>query len=310
MNKNGALLELYRHKTWATLRLIEHCQGLADEHLDATISGTYGTICETLRHLVDAEEGYFKLLTRAQLSEPLSDGPVPLKDLAERIRSLGLRWEAIAEDPVIAAGDVKTGDGWRLPASVIMGQAIHHADDHRTHISSILGARGLEVPELDLWGYAESTGLMQLDPSRKVSAIVHVRRGDFVMTLADPKGHPQTINRFVYRAQNNFYNGLPFHRVVPGFLVQGGDPLGNSTSGPAYARPDGNHPPTWRRGMVGMAASPAGVIGSGFFITLGDAALIESSFTYSRLGEVTSGIEVVDQIEAGDTMISLEISVV
>ena len=55
----GALLELYRHKTWATLRLIEHCQTLGDQILDATIPGTYGTIHETLQHLVRAEEGYF-----------------------------------------------------------------------------------------------------------------------------------------------------------------------------------------------------------------------------------------------------------
>jgi uncharacterized damage-inducible protein DinB len=53
---NG-LLEMFRYKTWATLRLIESCQGLADEHLDATTPGTYGTIRETLHHLVDAEEG-------------------------------------------------------------------------------------------------------------------------------------------------------------------------------------------------------------------------------------------------------------
>jgi uncharacterized damage-inducible protein DinB len=52
---NDVLLELYRHKTWATLRLIEHCQGLGDEHLDATIPGTFGTIRDTLRHLVNSE---------------------------------------------------------------------------------------------------------------------------------------------------------------------------------------------------------------------------------------------------------------
>src|SRR5438067_958817 len=59
-----ALVEMFRFKTWATLRLIEYCEGLADEHLDATTPGTYGTIRETLRHMVDAEEGYFSILTR------------------------------------------------------------------------------------------------------------------------------------------------------------------------------------------------------------------------------------------------------
>ncbi len=94
-----ALLELYRHKTWATLRLIEYCRGLGDEHLNATIPGTFGTIRETLRHLVGADEGYFSILTRKRLSEPLPDGvvklddlpagPVPLEELADRIRRLG-----------------------------------------------------------------------------------------------------------------------------------------------------------------------------------------------------------------------------
>jgi uncharacterized damage-inducible protein DinB len=70
-----ALLELYRHKTWATLRLIEVCQGLADEHLDATIPGTFGTIRETLRHLVSAGEGYFSILTRPPAPSGWLRGP-------------------------------------------------------------------------------------------------------------------------------------------------------------------------------------------------------------------------------------------
>jgi uncharacterized damage-inducible protein DinB len=161
---NGTLLELYRHKTWATLRLIEYCQGLDDEHLDATIPGTFGTIRNTLRHLVGAEEGYFWALTRERLSEPLPDGPAPLDELAERIRRLGPHWEVLAQDADLPAREVTTRDGRRMPAAVPMAQAIHHADDHRSHVLSILGARGLEfpdVPDLSIWGYAESTGLMQ-----------------------------------------------------------------------------------------------------------------------------------------------------
>ncbi|GAC1649888.1 MAG: hypothetical protein NVS9B11_23020 [Candidatus Dormibacteraceae bacterium] len=168
---NEALLALYRHKTWATLSLIEHCAGLGDEHLEATIPGTYGTIGETLRHLVEAEEGYCSILTREPFltkaaaaawasPDPLPPGPIPLAELAERIRSLGPRWEALAEETEPPGREVTTTDGWRLPAAVVMGQAIHHADDHRSHILSILGARGLPLPEpdLDLWGYAWAAG--------------------------------------------------------------------------------------------------------------------------------------------------------
>lgn len=306
---NAALLALYRHKTWATLHLIEYCRGLADDHLDATIPGTYGTIRETLRHLVDSEEGYYRLLTGERPSPPLPDGPAPLEDLAERIRRLGPRWEAAAESGDLPASEVKTSDGWRLPGSVPMAQAIHHADDHRSHILSIIGSRGLEVPELDVWAYAESAGMMVLDPSGKFIANVRTSRGDFVVTLADPQAHPGAVKRFVYTAQNNFYNGLTFHGVVTGLLVQGGDALGKATSDPGLTKPDANHRSSWHRGMVGMATSAAGVFGPGFFITLADAAAVEPSAVYGRLGEVTSGIEVVDQIEAGDSVISLEISV-
>ena len=158
------LLALYRHKTWATLRLIEYCQGIDAEHLDATIPGTYGTIRETLHHLVGAEERYLYRVTGERLSEPMPEGPVGLDELAERIRRLGPRWEQLATDPEVQSRVVVTSDGWRLPAAVPMAQAIHHADDHRSHVMSILGARGLDVPEpngLDLWGYAEAAGVMQ-----------------------------------------------------------------------------------------------------------------------------------------------------
>lgn len=158
---NEVLLELYRHKTWATLRLIEHCKGLAAEHLDAKTPGTYGTIRETLNHLVRSEGGYFRTITGDESSsEPMPEGPSSLEDLAGRIRRLGPRWEDLARDPDLPDREVRTRDGWRLPAKVVMAQAIHHAGDHRTHVLSILGARGLEVPDLDVWDYAIASGHM------------------------------------------------------------------------------------------------------------------------------------------------------
>src|SRR5258708_1262718 len=122
---NDALLELYRHKTWATLRLIEYCQGLDEEHLVPTIPGTFGPIRDTLRRLVGAEEGCFWTVTRERLSEPLPAGPVPLGELAERIRRLGPRWEMLAQDVDAPRREVTTRDGWRMPAAVLMAQAIH-----------------------------------------------------------------------------------------------------------------------------------------------------------------------------------------
>src|SRR3989442_12172219 len=95
-----------------------------------------------------------------------------------------------------------------------------------------------------------------IDPSKKYSVTVHTSRGDFVITLVDPKVAPQTVNNFVYLAQNHFYDGLTFHRVVAGFVVQGGDPLGNGTGGPPYKLPGGSNPPKGPPATAGVGPRP------------------------------------------------------
>jgi len=147
-----------------------------------------------------------------------------------------------------------------------------------------------------------------IDASKKYSATVHTTRGDFVISFVDAKIAPQTVNNFVYLAQNHFYDNLTFHRVVAGFVVQGGDPLGNGTGGPAYKLPDENNPSKWPRGTAGMASSAAGVSGSQFFITIGDAPFLETSGVYNHFGQVTSGMEVLDKIQVGDKMTSIDIT--
>jgi cyclophilin family peptidyl-prolyl cis-trans isomerase len=147
-----------------------------------------------------------------------------------------------------------------------------------------------------------------IDLSKKYSAKVHTTRGDFLIALVDPKIAPQTVNNFVYLAQNHYYDGLTFHRVVPGFVVQGGDPLGDGTGGPAYKLPDETNPSTWPRGTAGMASSQAGVSGSQFFITIGDAPFLASGGVYNHFGQITSGMDVLDKIKKGDKMTSIDIT--
>jgi cyclophilin family peptidyl-prolyl cis-trans isomerase len=147
-----------------------------------------------------------------------------------------------------------------------------------------------------------------IDPAKKYTATVHTSRGDFVIALIDPKVAPQTVNNFVYLSQNHFYDGLTFHRVVPGFVVQGGDPLGNGTGGPAYKLPDESNASKWPRGTLGMASSAAGVSGSQFFITIGDAPFLAGNGVYNHFGQVSSGMEVLDKIQVGDRMTSIDIA--
>src|SRR2546425_4140286 len=147
-----------------------------------------------------------------------------------------------------------------------------------------------------------------IDSGKKYSVTVHTSRGDFVIALVGPKVAPQTVNNFVYLAQNHYYDGLTFHRVVAGFVVKGGDPLGNGTGGPNYKLPNESNPSTWPRGTVGMASSAAGVSGSQFFITIGDAPFLASNGVYNRFGQVGSGMDVIDKIQVGDAMRSLDVS--
>src|SRR6266699_1629843 len=145
-------------------------------------------------------------------------------------------------------------------------------------------------------------------PAKKYTATVHTSRGDFTIAFVDPKVAPQTVNNFVYLSQNHYYDGLTFHRVVTGFVVQGGDPLGNGTGGPAYKLPNETNPSKWPRGTAGMASSSAGVSGSQFFITTGDAPSLATSGVYNHFGQVASGMDVIDKIQVGDRMTSIDIT--
>jgi uncharacterized damage-inducible protein DinB len=164
---NEVLVELFRHKTWATLRLIAVCQTLGDDLLEATTPGTYGTIRDTLQHLVGADESYLATVTGEAPALPWPDEPVSLEDLASLTRRLGSRWEAVTQDPDTVSREITTRDGWRTPAAIPIAQAIHHAECHRGHVMSVLGAHGVETPgldigeDLDVWHHGIATGLMQ-----------------------------------------------------------------------------------------------------------------------------------------------------
>jgi peptidyl-prolyl cis-trans isomerase B (cyclophilin B) len=131
----------------------------------------------------------------------------------------------------------------------------------------------------------------------QMTAVVETSCGTFDIAL-DTKQSPTTVNSFVYLARQGFYDGLDFHRIAPGFVIQGGDPLGNGKGGPGYTV---DEPPpanlAYTRGVVAMAkttADPPGRSGSQFFIVTGpDAGL---SPDYALLGRVSDGLDVVEKI--------------
>lgn len=113
---------------------------------------------------------------------------------------------------------------------------------------------------------------------------------------------PIAVGNFVALAECGFYDGVVFHRLVPGFVIQGGDPEGSGGGGPGYTISDEPLVETYRRGTVAMARTPApDSQGSQFFVVLDDAAepaLASAQFPYAILGEVTERMEVVDAIAA------------
>jgi cyclophilin family peptidyl-prolyl cis-trans isomerase len=135
---------------------------------------------------------------------------------------------------------------------------------------------------------------LTIDPEASYTAVLDTSCGTIEIAL-DAEQAPETVNNFVFLAREGFYDGLTFHRVVTGFVVQGGDPEGDGRGGPGYTfadeLPDDGYPP----GSVAMANSGPDTNGSQFFIVTGEAPLPNA---YSRFGSVTEGLDVARAIEA------------
>jgi peptidylprolyl isomerase len=140
-----------------------------------------------------------------------------------------------------------------------------------------------------------------LAPDSTVVATLETSCGTVVLELA-VADFPQTVNSFVFLARNGFYDGLAFHRIASGFVVQGGDPTASGAGGPGYRIPD-EFPPTgfvYEEGVVAMANAGRGTTGSQFFIVTGPQA---TSLTpsFNVLGRVVEGFGVLEAIDAVPT---------
>jgi cyclophilin family peptidyl-prolyl cis-trans isomerase len=139
----------------------------------------------------------------------------------------------------------------------------------------------------------------RLDPAKKYVATVNTSCGSFQITL-DAKRAPVTGGSFLYLVRHRFYDGLTFHRVAKGFVIQGGDPKGDGSGGPGYTVVE--PPPktlSYTRGVVAMAktsSDPAGASGSQFFVVTGPDAGLPPD--YALLGRVTAGQATVSRIDA------------
>ena len=133
---------------------------------------------------------------------------------------------------------------------------------------------------------------MIIDQTKQYQATLHTSAGDITISL-NTKETPITANNFLYLAQNKFYDNPIFHRVIDGFMIQGGDPRGDGTGGPGYQFADEKFTGEYKRGTVAMANSGPNTNGSQFFIMHQDYGLQPN---YVIFGQVVSGLETVDKI--------------
>jgi len=145
-----------------------------------------------------------------------------------------------------------------------------------------------------------------INTSKYYCAGINTNRGLIVLEL-DPQYAPNTVNNFVYLADAQFYDGMVFHRVVPGFIIQTGDPTGTGTGGPGYKFNDETVKGNYTQGCVAMANSGPNTNGSQFFIcTANDTAKLQKS--YNLFGRVVLGIDVAQKIQGpGDDAASKNI---
>ncbi len=138
------------------------------------------------------------------------------------------------------------------------------------------------------------------------TAVITLENGNEIRIDFYPEDAPKTVENFVTLAKKGFYNGLTFHRVVPDFVVQGGDPKGNGTGGPGYTIKSDFNKQKHVRGSLAMARSQhPDSAGSQFYITYGPTPHLDGNYTV--FGKVTSGMEHVDRIKQGDRMKSVVI---
>lgn len=152
------LSEAFQHHTWATEQLIRHLRSLPEAAQTATAPGVYGEVLATLSHLLGADGRYLGYLEGTPPA-PRSPGPDPVRsldELADQLRDQAVRWRVL----LARLGEVDVtlparGDRPELPhaMNLLVVQALHHGNDHRTQICTVLSTNGFEAPDLDVWSY-------------------------------------------------------------------------------------------------------------------------------------------------------------
>jgi cyclophilin family peptidyl-prolyl cis-trans isomerase len=143
----------------------------------------------------------------------------------------------------------------------------------------------------------DSAPPMCIDPAKTYTATMETSKGTMTIVL-DPIGAPKTVNNFVFLARYHYFDGIIFHRIIPGFVLQGGDPTGTGRGGPGYRFADElPKPGRYELGSLAMANAGPDTNGSQFFVISGPDGM-RLPPQYSLFGKVISGLDVVATIDA------------
>ncbi|HET6774321.1 MAG TPA: peptidylprolyl isomerase [Acidimicrobiales bacterium] len=146
----------------------------------------------------------------------------------------------------------------------------------------------------------------EINDAARYDVTIATDKGDIVLEL-DPRLAPNTVNNFVALARQGYYDNVTFHRVVPEFVIQGGDPEGSGRGGPGYTFADEPVKGEYTHGAVAMANAGPNTNGSQFFICIDDCTR-KLDKAYNLFGYVTSGLDVTDRITVGDVMRSVTVT--
>ena len=171
-----------------------------------------------------------------------------------------------------------------------------------SHVQGV--SQGPQAAQKMIKAYQEFPGVLAASELAGKKAVIETEKGKIEVEIYPDA--PKAASNFIFLAKDGFYDGLTFHRVEPGFVIQGGDPLGNGTGGPGYKFEDEPVTRKYDRGTVAMANAGPNTNGSQFFITLADLPQLPPKYTI--FGKVISGMEVVDKVTVGDVMKKVSIS--
>lgn len=162
-----ALDDAFGHHAWATLRLIDACMPLDPGQLASPVPGTYGSILDTMRHIVGADAWYLFVMTHGRTPR-IDEDTMELPALRREMERHADAWSSLLTEMLDPDRDVvanrQDGSVAHAPAGIRFAQALHHGTDHRSQVCTGLTGLGVEPPDIDVWAFGEMDGRVVEDP--------------------------------------------------------------------------------------------------------------------------------------------------